>query len=164
MNKQLLIGMSIGLVVIAGALSLVFSSTKGAHLQLNGHILKVRSGELDEKSSAALLDLRLENPSNILFVVREVTVKLEKSDGSMVDGNLVPRMNIKQMLEYNKFLGAQYNETLTINDKVPPHSTLDRMVAATFDVPGKDLDAAKAIHLDIEDFDGAMCSISHAVK
>jgi hypothetical protein len=38
------------------------------------------------------------------------------------------------------------------------------MIAVTFTVPGKDLDAAKAIQLNIEDLDGAMFSVSHAVK
>jgi hypothetical protein len=164
MSKQLLIGLGTGLVVIAVSIFLVFSTTKGAHLELKGSILKVRSGELDDTSSAALLDVRLENPSNILFVVRDVAVKLEKNDGSMVDGMMVPRMNIKQMLEYNKFLGAQYNDTLTIRDKVPAHQTIDRMIAVTFNVPGKDLDSAKAIHLNIEDLDGATFSVSHDVK
>src|SRR5277367_5635248 len=164
MSKQLMIGMGAGLAVIAVSLFLVFSTTKGAHLELKGTILKVRSGELDDKSSAALLDVRLENPSDILFVVREVTVKLEKSDGSMEDGILVPRMNIKQVLEYNKFLGQQYNDTLTIQDKVPAHKSIDRMIAVTFNVPGKELDAAKAIHLKIEDLNGPMFSVSHAMR
>jgi hypothetical protein len=164
MSKQLLIGLGLGLVVIAVSLFLVFSTTKGAHLELKGTVLKLRTGALDDTSSVALMDVRLENPSNILFVVREVSVKLEKTDGSMVDGIMVPRMNIKQVLEYNKFLGAQYNDTLTIQDKVPAHKTIDRMIAVTFTVPGKDLDAAKAIHLNIEDLDGSMFSVSHAVK
>ena len=164
MNKQLLIGIGAGLVVIAVSIFLVFSTTKGAHLELKGSILKVRTGELDENSSAALLDVRLENPSNILFVVREVTVNLEKNDGSVVDGIMVPRMNVKNMLLYNKFLGAQYNDILTIKDKVPAHQTIDRMIAVTFPVPGKDLDSAKAIHLNIEDLDGAMFSVAHPVR
>jgi len=164
MSKQLVIGVGAGLVVIAVSIFLVFSTTKGAHLELKGSILKVRTGELDENSSAALLDVRLENPSNILFVVREVTAQLEKSDGALVDGIMVPRMNVKNMLLYNKFLGAQYNDTLTIKDKVPAHQTIDRMIAVTFPVSGKDLDAAKAIHLNIEDLDGAMFSVAHPVK
>ncbi|HME06557.1 MAG TPA: hypothetical protein VKG25_05885 [Bryobacteraceae bacterium] len=164
MSKQFLIGIGAGLVVIAVSIFLVFSTTKGAHLELKGKALKVRTGELDEKSCAALLDVRLENPSNILFVVREVTVKLDLKDGSTADGIMVPRMNVKQMLEYNKFLGAQYNDILTIQDKVPAHQTIDRMIAVTFAVPFHDLDSAKAIRLNIEDLDGAMFSLSQPVK
>ncbi len=164
MSKQFLIGIGAGLVVIAVSIFLVFSTTKGAHLELIGKVLKLRTGELDENSCAALLDVRLQNPSNILFVVREVTVQLELKNGSTADGIMVPRMNVKQMLEYNKFLGAQYNDILTIQDKVPPHQTIDRMIAVTFPVPFKDLDSAKAIKLNIEDLDGAMFSLSQPVK
>lgn len=164
MSKQLLIGIGAGLVVIAISIFLIFAGTKGAHLELKGKVLKVRTGELDEKSTAALVDVRMENPSNILFVVREVVVKLEMSDGSLVDGMMVPRMNVKQMLEYNKFLGAQYNDTLTIQDKVPARQTIDRMIAVTFPVAMKDMDSAKEIRLSIEDLDGAMFNVAHAVK
>ena len=164
MSKQLLMGIGAGLILVAHGLYLVFSTTKGAHLELKGDILKVRSGELDEKSTAALLDVRMENPSNILFVVREVAVKLEMKDGSLVDGMMVPRMNVKQMLEYNKFLGAQYNDTLTIQDKVPAHQKIDRMIAVTFPVAFQDLEEAKGVQLNIEDLDGAMFSVKHAVK
>jgi len=40
-NKQLLIGIGAGLVVIAVSIFLVFSTTKGAHLEAKDGILKV---------------------------------------------------------------------------------------------------------------------------
>lgn len=162
MSKQLLITMAIGLAVIVGGIFLVFSSTKSAHLELKGEILKIRTGQLDEHTSAAMVDFRVENPSNIPFVVRDITAKLEKQDGTTIDGLLVSRSDVKQLLAYNKFLGKQYNETLTVQDRVGAHATVDRMIAASFEVPQQELDHAKAIHLEIEDVDGAIFQTAHA--
>ena len=78
MSKQFAIFFGIGVVVIAIAVAMVLSSTKGSHLVLNGKVLKVRTGTLGEDDSLAVMDLRLENPSNLAFVVRQVEVMLEK--------------------------------------------------------------------------------------
>ena len=58
MNPQFFIFMAIGLVVIGGVLFVVFSSTKGAHLRLEGQVLKARTGALEDHS-AVVLDFRL---------------------------------------------------------------------------------------------------------
>jgi hypothetical protein len=163
-NKQFAIFFGAGVLVIAIAIALILSSTKGSHLVLNGKIMKVRTGPLSENDSVAVVDMRLENPSNLAFVVRQVEVTLEKKDGSMVDGLVVAKGDLKQMFQYNRFLGDQYNDSLTIKDQVPPHATVDRMVAARFDVTNSDLESAKAIHISIQDMDGPLFEISTPVK
>ena len=164
MSKQLLIFAGVGVLVIATAIFFVFTSTKGAHLELKGQILKIRSGALDDQSSAAVLDFRVENPSDVPFVVREVNVVLEKQDGSTADALIVSKADLNQLLQYNKFLGQRYNEVLTLRDKVPPHATVDRMVAVRFEVPSQQLDNGKAIRLQIQDVDGTTFETSHPVK
>ena len=164
MSKQFAIFFGIGVVVIAIAVALVLSSTKGSHLVLNGKIMKVRSGALGDDDSIAVMDLRLENPSNIAFVVRQVEATLEKKDGTMVDGLVVAKGDLKQLFGYNRFLGDQYNDSLTIKDQIAPHATVDRMVAARFEVKHQDLEAAKAIHLSIQDMDGPLFETSTPVK
>ena len=164
MNKQFLIFVGIGVAVIAVAIVLVFSSTKGSHLELKGEILKIRTGALDEQNSAAVLDFRLENPSDIPFVVRDVSAKLEKLDGTTFEGMVVARADMNTLFQYNKFLGQRYNDALTIKDKIAPHSTLDRMVAVRFEVPDNQLEGAKAIHLEIQDMDGALFDTTHKIK
>jgi len=164
MNKQLLIFVGVGVAVIAIAIFLVFSSTKGSHLELKGEILKIRTGALDEQNSAAVLDFRLENPSDIPFVVRDVSAKLEKADGTAYEGLVVARADMNSLFQYNKFLGQRFNDTLTIKDKIAPHSKLDRMVAVRFEVPDNQLESAKAIHLEIQDMDGATFATVHPVK
>jgi|SRR5579864_360990 len=164
MTKQLAIFFGIGVVVIAIAISLVLSSTKGSHLVLNGKILKVRTGALSDDDSIAVMDMRLENPSNLAFVVRQVEVTLEKNDGTMSDGLVIAKADLKQLFRYNRFLGDQYNDSLTIKDQIAPHTTVDRMVAARFEVKNQDLESAKAIHLSIQDMDGPLFETSTPVK
>jgi hypothetical protein len=164
MSKQLAIFFGVGVVVIAIAVALVLSSTKGSHLVLNGKVLKVRTGALSEDDSIAVMDLRMENPSNVAFVVRQVEVTLEKQDGSMADGLVVSKGDLKQLFQFNRFLGDQYNDSLTIKDQVAPHATVDRMLAARFEVKKQDLEAAKALHISIQDMDGPLFETTAPVK
>jgi hypothetical protein len=164
MSKQFAIFFGIGVVVIAIAVALILSSTKGSHLVLNGKVLKVRTGALTEDDSIAVMDLRMENPSNLAFVVRQVEVTLEKKDGSMADGLVVSKGDLKQLFQYNRFLGDQYNDSLTIKDQIAPHATVDRMLAARFEVKKDDLEAAKAIHVSIQDMDGPLFETTAPVK
>jgi hypothetical protein len=159
-----MIFMAIGVVVMAVVVGGVFTGTKGSHLELKGTVLKSRTGELDEKRSIAILDFRIANPSNILFVVREVKVTVEKADGTKVEGQLVPKMNLKQVFEFNKFLGEQYNDALSIKDRVPAHGQIDRMVATSFEVPVAELDASKSATLYIQDMDGAEFQTVYKLK
>lgn len=133
----------------------VFTGTKGSHLELKGQVMKARTGALDDKTSAAVLDFRISNPSNVLFLVREVKVTLDKVNGETADGRVVSKRDLKQLLEYNKFLGSQYNEILTVKDRVPAHGQIDRMVAVTFEIPQAELDTAKSLKLYIQDMNGA---------
>lgn len=163
-SKQFLIFFGVGVAVIAIAVVTILSANKGSHLELKGKIIKVRTGALSDQDSIAVLDFRVENPSNVPFVVRQVEVTLEKKDGGTEEGNTVARDDLKKLFQYNRFLGDQYNDAVTIKDTVPPHTTVDRMVAARFDVPEKDLEASKAIHLSIQDMDGPLFETSGSVK
>jgi hypothetical protein len=164
MSKQFLIFFGVGLVAIGIAIFAIVSSTKGAHLELQGKVLKVRTGALSDDDSIAVLDFRVENVSDVPFVVRLVEVTLDKQDGNTVQGVNVSKGDLKRLFQYNRFLGDQYNDALTIKDPIPPHAKVDRMVAARFDVKNRDLEAAKAIHLTIQDMDGALFETSSSVK
>jgi hypothetical protein len=164
MSKQFAIFFGVGVAVIAISVVLILSSTKGSHLVINGKILKVRTGALSENDSIAVMDLRMENPSNLTFVVRQVEVTLEEKDGTMADGLVVAKGDLKQLFQFNRFLGDQYNDSLTIKDQIAPHATVDRMLAARFEVKKEDLEAAKAIHVSIQDMDGPLFETTSPVK
>lgn len=126
--------------------------------------MKIRTGALSDTDSIAVLDFRVENPSNVPFVVREVDVTLDTKDGKTAQGVNVARGDLKQLFQYNRFLGDQYNDSLSLQDTVPAHGSVDRMVAARFDVKNGDLESAKAIHLSIQDVDGALFETSQGLK
>ena len=164
MSKQFLIFFGVGVVAVALAVVAILQHTKGAHLVLQGKILKVRTGALSDSDSIAVLDFRVENPSDVPFLVREVDVTLEQPNGNMVDGQTIAKGDLKQIFQYNRFLGEQYNEGLTIKDKIPPHTSVDRMVAVRFEVNNHDLETAKAIHMSIQDMDGPMFETSRSMQ
>jgi hypothetical protein len=164
MSKQLLIFFGIGVVAVGVVVFLTVSGNEGSHLQLQGKILKVRTGALGDGNSIAVLDFRVENPSDIPFVVGNVEVSLEKKNGEMVDGVTTSKSDLKQLFEYNRFLGDRYNDGLGLKDTIAPHSMVDRMVAAHFEVSNQTLDAAKAVHLSLHDVDGPRWETSHAIQ
>src|SRR6202034_3785108 len=122
MNKRLLIFFALGVVAIGIAVVVILSANKGSHLELIGKVLKVRTGPLGDGNSIAVMDFRVENPSDKPFIVRTVDITLEKNDGETVDGVTVSRGDLKQLFQYNKFLGGQYNDGLGLQDNIPPHS------------------------------------------
>ena len=77
--------LGIGLVVVALGIAGVFYMQRGAHLELKGAILKVRTQAMDENSSVAVIDFRFVNPSNYPFVVKEVEVTMVDKDGKTVE-------------------------------------------------------------------------------
>ena len=163
MNKRLLIFFGIALVVIVIAVAVILTANKGAHLELQGKIMKVRTGVLDAGNSIAVMDFRVANPSDLPFVVRNVEITLEKPNGEMLDGVTISKADLKQLFQYNRFLGDQYNDGLGMKDTIAPHSTVDRMVAAHFEVSNQDLEKAKAVHLSIQDVDGPLWETSAGV-
>jgi hypothetical protein len=162
-SKRLLIFFSIGVVAVAIAVVVIWTANKGAHLQLVGKIIKVRTGALGEGNSIAVMDFRVENPSDKPFVVRDVEIALEQKNGAMLDGVTVSKSDLKRLFQYNRFLGDQYNDGLGLQDTIAPHSMVDRMVAAHFEVSNDDLEKAKAVHLSIQDVDGPLWETSQSI-
>jgi hypothetical protein len=164
MNKNILMFFGIAIVVVGAIVFIAVNGNKGSHLRLEGKILKVRTGALGEGNSIAVLDFRVDNPSDIPFVVGNVALSLEQKNGQMLDGVTVSKPDLKQLFEYNQFLGDQYNDGLGMQDTIAPHAMVDRMVAAHFEVSDKDLDAAKAIHLTLSDVDGPSFETSKSIQ
>ncbi len=164
MSKQFLIFFGVGVVVIAVSVWGILYSHRGAHLELQGKILKIRTGALSDNDSIAVLDFRAQNISDVPFVVRVVEVTAEKPDGGTVESVIISKMDLHQLFEFNRFLGDQYNDSLSLKDKIAPHETVDRMVAARFEIPNKELESVKTIHLSIQDVDGPLFETSKSPK
>jgi len=164
MSKQFLIFFAVGVVAVAIAVTMIMYSHRGAHLELQGQILKIRTGALTDNDSIAVIDFRVENISDVPFVVRQVEVTLDKSDGSTAESAIISKVDLPKLFQFNRFLGDQYNDSLSLKDKIAPHEKVDRMVAARFDIPNRELESAKTIHLSIQDLDGPLFETSRSVK
>ena len=127
---------------------------RGAHIEPTGKILKVRTLALDEGSSIAIVDFRVVNSSDYTVVVREVAVTVDESNGTSADGTVVSEMDARRLFQYYPVLGPKYNDSLIIRDRIKPHESLDRMIAARFEMPVARLDARKKLRLRVVDVDG----------
>ena len=164
-NRQLLMFVGIGIVVIAVALSLTFYGTKGAHLSLQGKILKVRTLATDDNNSIAVLDFRVTNQATKqFFVVQDATVVVATADGKQVEGETVSRFDVNRVMAYYKMLGPKYNETLIMRDKIGEGQTIDRMVAATIPLAESELERRKSITLRLHDVDGPTFELTEVNK
>ncbi len=89
MNKDILKAAGIGLGVVAVIVALVFLTTRGAQIRLDGEIQMVRVQSMDPDSCVVIVDFRVENPADYAFVVRGVTIHLRNADGVTTTGRLL---------------------------------------------------------------------------
>ena len=161
MSKGFWIFLAAGLAVVGGLIFTMLTATKGAHLRLEGKILKVRVLALPgSAASIAIVDFRVTNPSNVPFVVNGVTLHLEPATGDAVDGATISKNDIENMFRYEKLLGPKYNATLSLQDRIAPHKTGDLMAGARFEVPEAAVNSRKSLRVLIEDVDGAAAEIA----
>ncbi len=154
MDKRLLIPVGIGIAVVAVVVIFILGGTKGAHLALEWKLVKPRVGALDENSTAVVVDFRVANVSDVRFVVGDVTATLTKANGETVDGQVIARADVPQVLAFNRFLGNQYNPVLTIQDQIRPREMFDRMAAVRFEVPLAEVQKARKMTLTLHEVDG----------
>src|SRR5579883_2707540 len=105
MTKQFWMFLGIGLAVVAIVVGISFYGNKGAHLELTGGILKVRTFEMNPNATLVMLDFRAENPSDVPFVVNTVEIELTPATGEPVVGMSISKPDIENVFKYEKFLG-----------------------------------------------------------
>jgi hypothetical protein len=160
MSKGFWIFLAAGLAVVGGLIFILFTATQGAHLRLEGKILKVRVLSLTGSAACVVVvDFRATNPSDVPFVVNAVTLHLEPGTGDAVDGRTASKRDIENIFRY-ELLGPKYNPVLTLRDRISPHQTLDLMTGARFELPESAINARKAIRIRIEDVDGAAAELA----
>jgi hypothetical protein len=158
-SKQFFTFLGIGLAVVVAAIVMTLWGTKGSHLELAGKILKVRVLSLNPNASVVVVDFRVSNPSDLLFVVKNVAMTLTPATGQPVDGTPISKYDVENVFKYEKLLGEKYNDVLSISDKVARHQTVDRMVGARFELGEPAIDSRKSLKVQIEDMDGAIAVI-----
>jgi len=163
-DKRLLIPVLIGIAVVAVVVIFILTGTSGAHLQLEWKLVKPRVGALDENSTAVVTDFRIANVSDVRFVVGDVTATLTQANGDSVDGQVIARADVPQVLAFNRFLGNQYNPVLTIRDQIRPREMFDRMVAVRFEVPLAEAQKSRKMTLTLHEVDGLESSTDVVLK
>jgi len=157
--RRLLVPLGIGLAAVAVLVAAVFYKQRGAHVELKGSILKVRTAAMDENSSVAVVDFRFVNPADYAFVVRQVNVSITGADGKTYEGMTISEMDARRLFEFYKSLGQKFNDSLLMRDKVAARQTEDRMIAARFEIPQGLLDDRKNLIIRIEDVDGPVSEL-----
>lgn len=161
-TKQTAIFVGIGVLIVAAVLSLTLYSTRGSHLTLEGKVLKVRTLATDDKNSIAVIDFRVTNRSNLVFVTKDADVVVTGSDGKEISGDTIARTDLNRVMDYYKMLGPKYNETLIMRDKVEPGQSMDRMVAASFPISESDLEKRVKLMVRLHDVDGATFDLAES--
>src|SRR3989442_864054 len=132
---------------------------RGAHIDLKGAVLKVRTKAMDENSSVAVVDFRFVNPSNYPFVVRQVDVSIEDKDGKILEGSPVSELDARRLFQYYPVLGQKFNDSLLMRDKIPARQSMDRMTVARFEALESALESRRKLILRIVDVDGPVAEL-----
>jgi len=157
--KKTALTFGIAAIVVLAVIAGVFYIQRGAHLELQGKILKVRTAPIDDKSSVAVVDFRFTNVADYEFDVRKVTVVLVDSSGGQTEGSTISEIDAERLFQGIPLLGQKYNPSLITRNKIPPHATQDRMIAARFEVPEDRLDHRQQLIVRIEEVDGAVSEL-----
>ena len=160
LNKNILIASLIGVACIAVAVCIILFIQRGAHLDLPGNILKVRTTTIEEGSTIAMIDFRVSNTSDYPAVVRTVRVYAEAKNGGRLEGTVISDIDSQRVFDGIPLLGKKYNPSLVLQDKIPGHATWDRMIGARFDIPEDQFQQRKRVIVSIEEIDGNIYEIA----
>jgi hypothetical protein len=163
-SKQFWTFLGIGLAIVAIVVAITWVGSSGSHLELKGHILKVRTFQMSPNATLVIVDFRVSNPSNVGFMVKNVEVDLTPASGDAATGMSISKPDVENVFKYEKFLGPKFNDVLSIRDKIDPHQQVDRMVGARFEMSEAAVEARKSIRLKIEDMDGAVAELTDGTK
>jgi hypothetical protein len=160
MNKNLLIGIGAGAVCVAIAVWGIVYMQRGAHLQMPGKFLKMRTAPLEDNSSLAMVDFRITNASDYAAVIRSVSLVCEEPNGNRIQGTIMADQDAQRVFDAFPILGQKYNASLKLRDDVPPRATWDRMVGARFEVPEDRLLKRARFIIVVEEVDKGAFEIS----
>ena len=159
MSKQVL-GLTLGALVVLGiGLFLFLQSNKKVHLVLDGKIQKVRVQEVDPNRTIVVTDFRVTNPAEVLYRVKNVEMVLITAEGTELKGTIAADMDTQQIFAAYPLLGQKFNPSFISREKLEGGVTVDRMIAAAFDVPLKVVESRKKLFLRIQEIDGLMTEV-----
>jgi len=148
-----------GVAAVAAVVAWVFHMQRGAHMELTGTILKVRTLATDEHSSVAIIDFRVTNVADYVWMVRSVDVSVVDGQGYVAQGSTISDVDAARVFEYYPLLGQKYNDSLTPRTRIQPHQTIDRMIGVRFEIPEAQVAARKNLTIRVVEVDGGVSEI-----
>lgn len=127
---------------------------RGSQARLEVRWLKVRTIATGPESSLAVFDLRIHNPSRVLFQVKEVEAAVVDSGGARQQGLVAAETDLDRALAYYPIAGPRYSPVLKFRERIRGGETVDRTVAASFAVPLQALESRRRFEIRIQDADG----------
>jgi hypothetical protein len=152
--------LALGLVVAGIVVGISLYSNRGSHVGLEGSIVKVRLVATDENSCIGVLELRLNNPARVRFVVDTVSLTVRDSKGQTLTATSIPQIDLDRVLDYFKLAGPRYNPVLRMKENIPGETAVERTVAGSFAVPEAVLAGRQDFRVAITDVDGAVREIA----
>src|ERR1700688_4545574 len=98
MSKGFWIFLGLGLAVVGGLIFALLTATQGAHLRLEGKILKVRVLALPARNaSIVVVYFFVTTPSNVPLVVNSATLNLDPARGDPADGATISKNDVENI-------------------------------------------------------------------
>jgi len=152
--------LAIAFVIVAILLAVVLWGNRGSQVRLEGRVLKTRLVPTEAGATLAVLEARIDNPANVTFVVRDVHFRAVLADGTTLDADPVPQIDLDRLLAYLKIYGPRYNPVMKAKDSLPGRSETDRTIAGIFARKPADIEHRKGFVIEVEDVDGAVTRIA----
>ncbi|MGO9240558.1 MAG: hypothetical protein ACLQBJ_07075 [Bryobacteraceae bacterium] len=149
-------------LIVALIVAVVLWFNQGARVRLDAQILKTRVIPTDENTTLAVLEVRISNPSDVLFVIREAHLNVLLRDGTELEGAPVTQDDLDRFLDYFKTYGGRYNPVLRTKERFHAGSLTDRTIAASFPRPASVIEKRRGFVLELIDVDGAVTRIDQA--
>lgn len=152
----LLQSVAAGAAIAAAVAAILYWLNLGSQARLQVQWLKVRAIATGPESSLAVFDVRVHNPSRVLFQVKEVEAALVDAGGESREGLVVAQTDLDRALGHYPLAGPRHNPVLMFRERIRAGETVDRTVAASFSVPVEALESRRGFTLRIHDADGAV--------
>ncbi|MDX2180481.1 MAG: hypothetical protein SFV18_12875 [Bryobacteraceae bacterium] len=121
-------------------------------IKLEGEIQKVRVYGVDEKTTIVVVDFRSTPGSE--FMIGDAALEIDTKDGQTLTGVAAAEVDAQRFLEAHPEQGPKYNPSLRNRERLKRGETVDRMLAAQFDVPAADVGARKRLRIRVKEVDG----------
>jgi len=134
------------------ALAVALALVACVRIKLEGEIQKVRVYAVDEKATIVVVDFRSTPGSE--FMIGDAALEIETKDGRTLTGIAAADVDARRFLEAHPEQGPAYNPSLRNRERLKRGETVDRMLAAQFDVPEADVRSRKALRIRVKEVDG----------